>query len=268
MKKTTMILTGLSCLALLGACSKKEDKMAMHDTMSSKSHMKVKAAERTKKNDHMKSDKMKNDKMKKHDKMKSDKMADDKMKKHDKMADDKMKKHDKMKSDKMEKHDKMKSDKMSSHDKVKADSIKTKNAVKTAPDFTLMDINGETHKLSDYKGKKIYLKFWASWCSICLSTLPDTQALADVKDKDYEVLTVVSPNHNNEKSEEGFKKWLSGTDYKNLPVLLDSKGQLLKAYGVRSYPTSAFIDSDGALVKTHIGYMDKKDIEKTLKEIK
>lgn len=152
--------------------------------------------------------------------------------------------------------------------KLTSDRTKLKNTGKRAPDFTLMDVKGKTHKLSDYKGKKVYLKFWASWCSICLSTLPDTKELAAMKNKDYEVLTVVAPKQNNEKSEKTFKKWLSGTEYKNLPILLDSKGELLKAYGVRSYPTSAFIGSDGVLVKKHIGYMSKKNIEKTLKDIK
>lgn len=49
---------------------------------------------------------------------------------------------------------------------------------------------------------------------------------------------------------------------------MDSKGDLLKEYGIRSYPSALFITSDGTLAKTHIGYMSKEDIVQTLKEMK
>ncbi|MDE8688183.1 peroxiredoxin family protein, partial [Streptococcus gordonii] len=49
---------------------------------------------------------------------------------------------------------------------------------KMAKDFSLQGVDGKTYKLSDIKVKKVYLKFLASWCSICLSTLGDTNDLA------------------------------------------------------------------------------------------
>ncbi|MBJ8326133.1 TlpA disulfide reductase family protein [Streptococcus pacificus] len=149
-----------------------------------------------------------------------------------------------------------------------SDDMATMNDGEMAYDFTLTGVDGKTYHLSDYKGKKVYLKFWASWCSICLATLEDTVELSEMADDDYVVLSVVAPTHNGEKTQSEFKKWYQGLGYDQLPVLLDNDGELLKAYGVRSYPTSAFIGSDGVLVKTHIGFMEKSDIEKTLKEIK
>ena len=134
-------------------------------------------------------------------------------------------------------------------------------------DFELMGVDGKTYRLSDYKGKKVYLKFWASWCSICLASLPDTDELAKEASDDYVILTVVSPGQKGEQSEEAFKKWYQGLDYKDLPVLLDPSGQLLASYGVRSYPTQAFIDKEGKLVKTQPGFMDKETILQTLKSI-
>ena len=134
-------------------------------------------------------------------------------------------------------------------------------------DFELKGVDGKTYRLSDYKGKKVYLKFWASWCSICLASLPDTDDLAKEAGDDYVVLTVVSPGQRGEQAEESFKKWYQGLDYKNLPVLLDSSGKLLESYGVRSYPTQAFIDKEGRLVKTQPGFMDKETILQTLKSI-
>ena len=135
------------------------------------------------------------------------------------------------------------------------------------PDFELMGVDGKTYRLSDYKGKKVYLKFWASWCSICLASLPDTDELAKEASDDYVILTVVSPGQKGEQAEEAFKKWYQGLDYKDLPVLLDPSGQLLASYGVRSYPTQAFIDKEGKLVKTQPGFMDKETILQTLKSI-
>ena len=135
------------------------------------------------------------------------------------------------------------------------------------PDFELMGVDGKTYHLSDYKGKKVYLKFWASWCSICLASLPDTDELAKEESDDYVILTVVSPGQKGEQAEESFKKWYQGLDYKDLPVLLDPSGQLLASYGVRSYPTQAFIDKEGKLVKTQPGFMDKETILQTLKSI-
>ena len=135
------------------------------------------------------------------------------------------------------------------------------------PDFELMGVDGKTYRLSDYKGKRVYLKFWASWCSICLASLPDTDELAKEASDDYVILTVVSPGQKGEQSEEAFKKWYQGLDYKDLPVLLDPSGQLLASYGVRSYPTQAFIDKEGKLVKTQPGFMDKETILQMLKNI-
>ncbi|MBK0347278.1 redoxin family protein [Aerococcaceae bacterium zg-ZJ1578] len=149
------------------------------------------------------------------------------------------------------------------------DTMATMNQGSMAPDFSLEGVDGKTYSLSDFKGKKVYLKFWASWCSICLATLNDTEELASkVDDKDYVILTVVSPEQLGEQSTEDFKKWYSGLDYKHMPVLIDPSGQLIKEYGVRAYPTAALIGSDGVLVKTHAGFMDKTAIESALSEIK
>ena len=143
-------------------------------------------------------------------------------------------------------------------------SSQTAKKGEEVPDFELTGVDGKTYRLSDYKGKKVYLKFWASWCSICLASLPDTDELAKEAGDDYVILTVVSPRQKGEQAEEAFKKWYQGLDYKNSPVLLDPSGQLLASYGVRSYPTQAFIDKEGKLVKTQPGFMDKKTILETL----
>ena len=155
-------------------------------------------------------------------------------------------------------------DKQSGDKKAQVSSQTVKKGEAVA-DFELTAMDGRTYHLSDYKGKKVYLKFWASWCSICLDSLPDTDELSKEASDDYVVLTVVSPGQKGEQAEEAFKKWYQGLDYKNLSVLLDPSGQLLSSYGVRSYPTQAFIDKEGKLVKTQPGFMDKETILENLK---
>ena len=150
-------------------------------------------------------------------------------------------------------------------DKQAQASSQTAKKGEEVPNFELTGVDGKTYRLSDYKGKKVYLKFWASWCSICLASLPDTDQLAKEAGDDFVILTVVSPGQKGEQAEGDFQKWYQGLDYKNLPVLLDSSGKLLASYGVRSYPTQAFIDKEGKLVKTQPGFMDKETILENLK---
>ena len=161
------------------------------------------------------------------------------------------------------------SDEATMKEQTKTEQVSAQTATKgqEVADFELTGVDGKTYRLSDYKGKKVYLKFWASWCSICLASLPDTDEIAKEAGDDYVVLTVVSPGHKGEQAEADFKNWYKGLDYKNFPVLIDPSGKLLESYGVRSYPTQAFIDKEGKLVKTQPGFIDKDMILKELKEM-
>ena len=112
------------------------------------------------------------------------------------------------------------------------------------------------------RGKKVYIKFWASWCSICLAGLKDVDALADESNQGNEVvvLSMVAPEIRNEKPLADFTKWFSGLDYTHLPVLVDQSGDFMKQLGVVAYPTSAFINSKGELVKVQLGHMDRQSV--------
>ena len=135
----------------------------------------------------------------------------------------------------------------------------------TQSTFTTLD--GKEVSLADYKGKKIYLKFWASWCPICLSGLADITQLSEMPPKDSVILTVIAPGVNREKSLEDFKEWFMGLDYHSLPVLVDKDGQFLKKLGVVGYPTSAFIDANGKVVRVQPGHVSNDDIVKTLESL-
>ena len=161
-----------------------------------------------------------------------------------------------------EKMDKM--DNMSSKDE-KMDKQMGEMDDMTQATFTTLD--GKQVSLADYKGKKIYLKFWASWCPICLSGLADITQLSEMPPKDSVILTVIAPGVNREKSLEDFKEWFMGVDYHSLPVLVDKDGQFLKKLGVVGYPTSAFIDDNGKVVRVQPGHVSNDDIVKTLESL-
>ena len=124
--------------------------------------------------------------------------------------------------------------------------------------------DGKTVNLSDYKGKKVYIKVWASWCPTCLAGLPEVDSLAANHSEDTVVLSVVAPGVNREKKAEDFKEWFSGLDYKNLPVLMAETPDFFKQVGVIGYPTSVFINANGELVQVHPGHLANEDIQKQL----
>ena len=140
-----------------------------------------------------------------------------------------------------------------------------------AIDFTLKDQYGNTHSLSDYKGKTIFLNFWATWCPPCRAEMPDIQKIYETYDTEGDdaliVLGVAGPGYGNEKSEEGVKEFLDENGY-TYPVLMDTTGELFSAYGIYSYPTTFMIDRDGNVFGYASGQLNedmmKNIIEQTM----
>lgn len=121
-----------------------------------------------------------------------------------------------------------------------------------APDFTLTDQNGNTHKLSDYRGKTVFLNFWATWCPPCRGEMPDIQAMYKKygnNEGDLIVLGVASPRteqnvNTREQDQAGVEKFLSDSGY-TFPVIMDVTGELSATYGITALPTTFMIDKDG-----------------------
>jgi thioredoxin family protein len=139
---------------------------------------------------------------------------------------------------------------------------------KEAPDFTLQSMDGKEVKLSDYKGKKVYLKFWASWCGPCRKSMPELMELAAKQDRDFEILTVIAPGLQGEKSTEQFPKWYQEQGYKDIPVLYDVTGATFQAYQIRSIPTEILIDSEGKVGNIHLGVISNDDAEAAFAKMK
>lgn len=125
----------------------------------------------------------------------------------------------------------------------------TGDSENVAYDFTLSDTEGVEHSLSDYRGGKVYLKIWATWCPSCLEGLEELDMLAkEAPDKGITVLTMVAPEFSGEKSPEGFIEWYEKQDVE-ATVLLDEGGAVFMEYEINIAPTSFFIDEKGEIYR-------------------
>ncbi|MBR1590380.1 MAG: redoxin domain-containing protein [Acidaminococcaceae bacterium] len=136
--------------------------------------------------------------------------------------------------------------------------------------FSLTDQYGKTHTLSEYKGKVIFLNFWATWCPPCRAEMPDIQKLYERSPQEGEeaviVLGVASPGLGNEKDEAGIKAFMKENGY-TYPVLMDKKGELFRAYGIRAIPTTYMIDRNGNLAGRVQGALSAENLERIVKQV-
>ena len=129
----------------------------------------------------------------------------------------------------------------------------------------LKDINNKPVSLEKYKGKKVYIKVWASWCPICLSGLNEINSLSADKNKNFTVITIVSPGIKGEKSTDKFIQWYKGLNYKNITVLLDEKGTVIKRAKILGYPSNIILDSNLNIISTSQGHMNAAQIKGAVK---
>ena len=123
-----------------------------------------------------------------------------------------------------------------------------------APDFEAVDASGKTVRLSDFRGKIVALKFFATWCWTCRQSLPQTDALAK-KYADRDVVTLAVDIWNSRKA---FNAWTAATPYRAIRFVHDDRPQGQDAasllYHVAATPTEYLIDRDGKIVASFVGY--------------
>lgn len=142
-------------------------------------------------------------------------------------------------------------------------------------DFTLVDQYGKEHTLSDYKGKIVFLNFWATWCSPCKEELPDIEKLYMENNQNQEdviILGVANPSsetypQNSDGSKEEVTAFLKDNGY-TFPVVFDETGEVLKDYYITAFPTTFMIDKKGNIYGYAPGQLTKdimnNFIQKTL----
>jgi cytochrome c biogenesis protein CcmG/thiol:disulfide interchange protein DsbE len=118
-----------------------------------------------------------------------------------------------------------------------------------APDFALPDLNGRLQRLSDFRGKVVFLNVWATWCPPCRMEMPAMETLyRRLKGRDFVMLAV-------SQDDEGLKTVKPFVEKNGLtfPVLLDPKASVSGQYGVTGYPETFVIDREGKVVQHVIG---------------
>ncbi|MBP3039966.1 TlpA family protein disulfide reductase [Bacillaceae bacterium Marseille-Q3522] len=107
-----------------------------------------------------------------------------------------------------------------------------------APDFTLENLQGDSVRLSDFRGKTVMLNFWATWCPPCKAEMPDMEKFHKEAGEKVVILAVNMDTYNDV---QGFAEEI-GVSF---PILLDNKNEVNKAYKILAIPTTYFIDKEG-----------------------
>lgn len=131
-----------------------------------------------------------------------------------------------------------------------------------APDFELVDTQGKTVKLSDFKGKPVMLNFFATWCPPCRAEMPALQAVyRDYEAKGFVILGVNLGETN--LAVNNFAKGLGLT----FPIVIDKSDAVSRTYGIIPLPTSYFVDKNGKVVSKVEGEITKAKLESLAKQL-
>lgn len=138
-------------------------------------------------------------------------------------------------------------------------------AEQTAPDFTVLDENGNKVKLSDYFGKPVILNFWASWCYYCKEEMPDFNE-AYHSNTDIQFL-MVNVTDGKQETISSAKKFIEDSGY-DFPVFYDTELNAATAYGASGLPMTVFIGKDGKLVTYARGMLSAENLSKGIDLLK
>lgn len=135
------------------------------------------------------------------------------------------------------------------------------------PDFVLSSLSGETFRLSDLKGKKVILNFWASWCGPCKAEMPHMQKYyKKYKDSDNVEIVAVNLSESEKRGQKGIEEFVDAYGL-TFPIPLDKEGAVMKAYKVLIIPTTYFIGTDGKVGQMITGPMDEKRIKELVDQL-
>ncbi|AIM15486.1 MULTISPECIES: thiol-disulfide oxidoreductase ResA [Neobacillus] len=132
-----------------------------------------------------------------------------------------------------------------------------------APDFVLVDMDGNKHQLSDYRGQGVFLNFWGTWCPPCKKEMPYiNNQYNQFKDQGVQVLSV-----DIQESELVVNQFAE--QYKlDFPIMIDKDKEVMTAYGVDVLPATFLIDKNGKVVKYHTGELTEDKVREFMESIK
>lgn len=143
------------------------------------------------------------------------------------------------------------------------EDIKKVSIGEMAPDFVLVDMKGEKHQLSDYKGQGVFLNFWGTWCKPCEEEFPYiNNQYHQFKDQGVQVLAV-----NISESELAVNKFADRFNL-DFPIVIDKDEQVRTAYKIDPLPATILIDKEGKVVKYHTGQLTEEMVREFMEKIK
>ncbi len=140
-------------------------------------------------------------------------------------------------------------------------SLKLYKGKLLSPQFTLSDMQGKIHSLSDYRGNIVLLQFWATYCAPCRKEMPTMNNLIEkMKDKPFKIVTI-----NMAETKQDIEKFIQQVPV-DFPVLLDSDGAILSQWKVFAAPANFILDKKGNIIFTLYGGIewDSDDMVKKL----
>lgn len=138
-------------------------------------------------------------------------------------------------------------------------------AQNSAPDFSVIDADGNKIKLSDMKGKPVVLNFWATWCYFCTVEMPDFEEMYKKYGGNVQFMMVDLTDGNRETVDVA-KEHISDNEF-TFPVYFDTDFEAANAYGISGIPATYFIDAKGKLIAYKNGMMELDLIEKGIEMI-
>lgn len=136
------------------------------------------------------------------------------------------------------------------------------------PDFALPGLNGKTVALSDFKGQKVILNFWATWCPPCRQEMPEFNELnAELKQSGEAVLLAVNLTDGRRETKSKVTEFLKSNKY-DLQVLLDTQSEVAAMFSIRGIPTTIVIDSEGVMRGQIVGATTKAAVLNIVRNVK
>ncbi|MFD0958903.1 TlpA family protein disulfide reductase [Paenibacillus chungangensis] len=131
---------------------------------------------------------------------------------------------------------------------------------KQAPDFQLQDTSGQSVQLSDYRGQKIILNFWATWCPPCRAEMPHMEKVYN----EHEDAVVLGVNLTHTEKNSGDIDAFVQDFGLTFPIVFDSEGDVSDIYRVTAYPTTYMIDQNGIIHEIYMGAINEEIMNRSL----
>ncbi|MFK7803696.1 MAG: redoxin domain-containing protein [Anaerolineae bacterium] len=132
-----------------------------------------------------------------------------------------------------------------------------------APNFTLIDLDGNEHTLDSLRGKPVIVNFWATWCAPCRIEMPEfEEAFVDYADENLVILAL-----NREETPDVVEEFFIEEMGLTFTPLLDSTAQVADGYGVFNMPTTYFINAEGVVSDVHRGPVARVQLDQYLENV-